>query len=227
VTGLRETSVWFAINGARRFTLACSAHELDALALGHLRAEGWIDSAADVIHLDVVDGPGGATGVALTIDAAREAAALQLREHRLHHGCGLRHELDCVAPPVAATSAPAVAATALFRSLFTAADAASPAGGIHAAALSDGVNLLHTAHDVARHSAVDRAIGLGVRADAALDRLGLVLTARVSGAIALKCARAGMGWIASRSVATTLAHEIGAAFGVTIIERAPRAARGR
>ena len=96
---------------------------------------------------------------------------------------------------------------------------------MHAAALSDGVALLHTAYDVARHSAVDRAIGLGVKADAGLHELGLVLTARVSGAIALKCGRAGIGWVASRSVATTLAHEIADAYGITVIERAPREAR--
>lgn len=220
---LRETSIWLAINGTRRIMLTCSPHDREALALGHLLSEGWIDEAGDVLALALVAGPGDASGVDMTLDVTREHAALQLRDHRLQHGCGLRHEIDCERPAVAGKVMPAVEAAALFRALFAAADKASPAGGVHAAALSDGAALARTACDVSRHSAVDRVIGLHVLDGAPLRGLGLVLTARVSGAIALKCARAGIGWVASRSIATTLAHEVADAFGVAIIERAARA----
>jgi formate dehydrogenase assembly factor FdhD len=37
--------------------------------------------------------------------------------------------------------------------------------------------------------------------------------------------RARLGWIASRSIATSLAHEIAAAHGMLLMERAGRAAR--
>jgi formate dehydrogenase accessory protein FdhD len=121
---LRETSVWLAINGTRRIMLTCSPHEREALALGHLLSEGWIDEAGDVLALAAVDGPCGATGVDMTLDVTRERAALQLRDHRLQHGCGLRHEIDCVRPAVATEVMPAMDAAVLFRALFAAADKA-------------------------------------------------------------------------------------------------------
>jgi FdhD protein len=67
---------------------------------------------------------------------------------------------------------------------------------------------------------VDKAIGGGLLAGANLARLGLVLSARVSADIAAKAARAGLAWIASRSVPTTLAVEIAEAAGIPIIARA-------
>jgi FdhD protein len=232
--GVRETSVWIAINGTRRVALSCSPHERDALALGHLVAEGWVRDTDEVLALELADGPSGATGVEARVPPAALDAALRAREHRLHHGCGLRHILDCDdAPsspdtadadshPAAAVVLPAANFAMLFRALFAVADAASPEGGIHAAALSDGVSLRYTATDVARHCAVDRVLGHALRARAEPPRLGLLLTSRVSGAIAWKCVNARVAWIASRSVATSLARELAAARGIALIERAAR-----
>ncbi|MEX1182387.1 MAG: formate dehydrogenase accessory sulfurtransferase FdhD [Gemmatimonadota bacterium] len=221
---MQETTVWISINGVRRVALSCSPHQRDALALGHLLAEGWIDDAAAVLALTPADGPADARGVEVQIEAARVDVALGERRHQTQHGCGLRHVLDCDPPP-RRTDAPAAPARVelLFRPLFAACVDAAPEGGIHAAALSDGADLTHVATDVARHCAVDRAIGLALATGTETERLGLVLTSRISGAIALKCARVGIRWIASRSIATTLAHEIAAAYGITIVERAARA----
>jgi FdhD protein len=225
LTAPLETNVWIAINGVRRITLACSPHELEALVVGHLFAEGWIEAMDDVHAITVAAGPGAAAGVEVTIAAERAGAALLQREHRTTHGCGLRHVIDCEAARAAPRTVPDLAAAVLFRDLFAAADRASPTGGVHAAALSDGGGLLHVATDVARHSAVDRAIGKAVQSGADLSRLGLVLTARVSGAIAMKCAHAGVAWTASRSIATSLAREIADATGVVILERAAQRER--
>ena len=48
----------------------------------------------------------------------------------------------------------------------------------------------------------------------------LVTTARISGGMAAKAARAGLPWIASRSVPTTLALEIASLAGITVFARA-------
>jgi FdhD protein len=226
-----ETAVWISLNGRRTILLTCAPTETDALALGHLLAEGWIERAEDVRSLRTVSGPGGACGVEIEVDDALLAGALSLRRHRLEHGCGLRHLLDCAGrqdasaargtdTPVKPT-APALLGDA-FRALFAAADAASPHGGVHAAALGDGHGLHHAAVDVARHCAVDRAIGLACLSGEDPGRYGLLSTSRISGAIALKAVNTGLRWVASRSVATPLAHEIAAAGGVHIIERAAR-----
>lgn len=226
---LLEAPVWIAVNGARRVVLTCSPAAPDALAIGHLLTEGWIRSVTDVRSIRVATGPGGSSGVDVDLDAALVADAEALRSHQLQHGCGLRHFVDCE-PLTTRETAGAVTDLAfdvVFRALFAAADAASPGGGVHAAALSDGVTLQHCAIDVARHCAVDRSVGLACLAGVEPNRYGLVLTSRVSGAIALKAVRSRVLWLASRSVATPLAREIAAAGGVEIHENAARRASRR
>jgi FdhD protein len=225
-----EAPIWISINGARSALLVCSPSETDALAVGHLIGNGWISSRADVQALRTVTGPGGACGVELDIDPALATAAADLRRHVLEHGCGPRHVLDCAAGRTALHTQrrvpqPSTAAVDLsdaFRTLFAAADAASPQGGVHAAALCDGSLLHHAAVDVARHCAVDRVIGLAALAGDDVSRWGLVLTSRISGVIALKAVHAGVGWVASRSIATPLAREIAHAAALPMHEHATR-----
>lgn len=235
--GNEEAPVWIAVNGRRIATLSCSPHDLEALAAGHLIGEGWIDEAAQIHALHVVDGPGGARGVEVNADADRVAEAAAVRRHQAGHGCGARHLLDCepggLRGVIRDPDLPATPEAGggddrlplLFRALFAAADDAAD-GGVHAAALIDDASLAHISIDIARHCAVDRAIGLAVRAGEDPARYAMILTARVSGAIALKCARSGIRRIASRSIATSLAHEIAAAAGVDVIERGARARGG-
>lgn len=221
-----EAPVWIAINGVRTIVLSCSPHQPEALAVGHLLCENWIRTPSDAASVMVDAGPGGSVGVAVAVAPAVAAAGETLRRHRTERGCGLRHALDCAPGTLLRERGHAAvdpdASAALFRSLFAAADEASPDGGVHAAGLAlDGV-LRYTATDVARHCAVDRVIGAAALAGAELSRLVLVLTSRVSGAIALKAAHAGVAGVLSRSLATTLAREIAAAARMPVHERAVR-----
>jgi formate dehydrogenase accessory protein FdhD len=75
-------------------------------------------------------------------------------------------------------------------------------------------------HDVSRHNAVDKTLGGALMAGTPPDPLGLVLTGRITGEIALKAARAGVSWIASRSIATTLAVALAERAGLSMIGRA-------
>jgi FdhD protein len=226
-----ESPVWISINGTRAALLVCSPSGIDALAVGHLIASGWIRSTAEILSVRTVPGPGGAMGVAIDVSEAAAEAARSARDHTLSHGCGPRHVLDCAdgrasIPQHTDMATPPADLSAGFRALFAAADDASPTGGVHAAALTDGSALLHTAVDVARHCAVDRVIGRAALAGDDVARLGLVSTSRVSGAIALKAVHAGIAWVASRSVATPLAREIAAAALMPLVEQAARSRRG-
>lgn len=215
-----ETPVWFAVNGERRVVLSCSPGALDELALGYLLTESWIDDVAHVRRSEIH-----ACGVSLDIDVERAAAAEALRMHQRTEGCGLRHFLDCVGPEPSRSAGPAPDAAPLLRELFGHTDGAAREGGVHGAAISDGSTLLHVRSDVARHCAVDRVIGAALSGGSDPSGCGLVLTARVSGAIAWKAVRARLGWIASRSIGTSLAHEICDRYGVTLVERAARRER--
>jgi FdhD protein len=227
---VEEAPVWIRINGSRSILIVCSPTEIDALAIGHLLGGGWIRSTADVLALETVAGPGGACGVDVRIDDRIAAAATARHRHMLEHGCGPRHVLDCEDGRAALPDRPHTSTTrdltAPFRALFAAADLAAPAGGVHAAALCDGTSLHHVSVDVARHCAVDRAVGLAMLAGDDLAQSGLVLTSRISGAIALKAVYAGVAWLASRSLATPLAREIAAAARLPLLERAARVRSG-
>jgi FdhD protein len=113
-----------------------------------------------------------------------------------------------------------------FRALFAAAEQASASGGLHATALMRGETIVYIDTDVARHSSVDRVFGLATLDGADLSKLGLLLSARLSGSMALKAALAGVGWVASRSIATSLAAEIAAAAELPVLQRAARRASG-
>lgn len=218
-----EQPVSAALNGVRRIVLSCSPAEPEALVLGHLLAEGWIASGSDVMSISVAPRTRGGLDVFAEIDPRLIERHELLHRHQTLHGCGLRHVLDCDPSALTRVVAPArIEPTPLLRELFARTDELAPQGGVHGVALSDGDDLLTMAIDVARHCAVDRALGLGLRDRGDVAGLGLVSTARISGAIALKAARARLGWIASRSIATSLAREIADACGMLLIERGGR-----
>ena len=218
--------MWIGVNGVRRRLLACSPHQLDAVAIGHLIADGTISGMRDVIGIETINGPGRARGIDLLVDQRLADAAEAQQRHLEEYGCGLRHALDCAPGSLAGRprSEPSAALdwSESFRVLFAAAEKASPAGGLHACALVHGNDIVVIDTDVARHCAVDRVLGLALQTGLEFAQLGLLLSARLSGAMALKAAIAGIGWVASRSVATSLASEIAAAANLTVHERAAR-----
>lgn len=124
-------------------------------------------------------------------------------------------------PSPARASPPALARMPdLLRRLYADAERYRDTGGVHAAALFEGEEMLIHAEDVGRHNTVDRVLGGALAEGLAMEKLGLVLSARVSGEIAQKAARAGLAWIASRSLPTTLAVDIARSARMPIIARA-------
>ncbi len=227
-TGVRagavpETPFWLEVNGRRVAAWSCVPEHLDALAMGWLLAEGYLDPGEAPSSVEVV--AGATAGVRVRLAPERVARADAEREHRREHGCGIAHLTRCATgglrrDGVPRAIPPAADFAALFRELYTASDRYRETGGVHTAALTDGRSLMHRTEEVGRHNAVDKAIGRTLLAGVDPAGLGLVLTARISGEIALKAARARLGWIASRSVPTTLALEIAGAAGVPILARA-------
>jgi FdhD protein len=108
----------------------------------------------------------------------------------------------------------------LFKDVFHRGARYQDTGGIHAAALTDGAAVLAHAEDVGRHNAVDKVIGAAILAGRDLAGLGLLVTGRISAELAFKAARAGLAWVATISVPTTLAVTIAGRAGVVLVGRA-------
>jgi FdhD protein len=219
---VEEVPVWLQVNGRDAVTWMCTPELLEELAVGWLHGEGYIDRA-DEVHLRPC-----ATDLGFWADVPAERVASVAAERRqpvLASGCGsvttfLADPGTIIPGPSRGTAPPVETMRALFKSLFARGERYRDTGGIHAAALTDGLALVSHAEDIGRHNAVDKAIGAALLARITPAGLGLLVTGRISAELAFKAARAGVVWVATPSVPSTLAVEIARRTGMLLIGRA-------
>ncbi len=220
---VEETPVWLELNGSPVVTWMCTPDALDDLVIGWLFGEGYIESVRDITRMRPCTKE---LGFWVDIDAARVATVEGMSRRRiLASGCGsVTAFLGSLADvPRRTGSIPAVdtpALRAVFKELFARGDRYKETGGVHAAALSDGVSLFHHAEDIGRHNAVDKVLGAALQAGRSPADLILLVTGRISGELAFKAARAGVAAVATPSVPSTIAVDIARAAGMLLIARA-------
>lgn len=216
-TPVAEIPFWLEVNGHRVATWTCSPGAYRELALGRLVAEGYVQPAPPLPELDVVD-DGWAAGVRVRLPESEVARAEAERRHRQEHGCGILHFATC--EPDALRADRGTLPHADWAALFAQLRDAHGDSGLYIAALSDGTHLTHPIEDIGRHNAVDKLVGAALLADETLAGQGLMVSARVSGDMALKVSRAGLSWIATRSSPTTLGLTIARSAGLAILAHA-------
>ena len=218
-----ETPVWLEVNGSPAVTWMCTPDQLEQLAVGWLHGEGYINGLAELRSLRPC-----ATdlGFWAEIDGDRVTGVeAENRRRVLASGCGAV-SVFLADPAQAPRRAPGVepppveALRALLKELFARGTRYRTTGGIHAAALTDGQALLQHAEDIGRHNAVDKVIGGALLAHQPIAAQGLLVTGRISAELAFKAARAGLAWIATPSVPSTLAATIAGRAGMTLVGRA-------
>ena len=219
---VEEVPVWLEVNGAPAVTWMCTPDLLEELAVGWLAGEGFIEDIAE-LHLRPC-----ATDLGFWAEIPAERVDKVRAEGRrsvLASGCGavsvFLAEPDSIRPiPLRGEPPPLDQLRALFKALFARGERYRDTGGIHAAALSDGSELLAHAEDIGRHNAVDKVIGAMLLARRRLAGLGLLVTGRISAELAAKAGRAGLAWIATPSVPSTMAVEIARQTGMVLVGRA-------
>jgi FdhD protein len=222
---VEEVPVWLQINGKPAVTWMCTPDLLEELAIGWLHGEGYIDSIEQV-HLRPC-----ATDLGFWADVPEErVAAVQAEDRRpvLASGCGAVSTF--LADPATVEAQPARGMPpgmeefrGLFKALFAKGERYKDTGGIHAAALIDPASaspLIAHAEDIGRHNAVDKVLGAALLAGRRVEGLGLLVTGRISAELAFKAARAGMAYVATPSVPSTLAVEIARRSGMVLVGRA-------
>jgi FdhD protein len=222
---VEEWPVWLEVNGEPAVTWMCTPDQLEELAVGWLHGEGYIASLDDLVQLRPC-----APDLGFWADVKPERLAQVRSENRkpvLASGCGAVATM--LADPHAMAHVPARADApppapdalrALFKQLFASGVRYNETGGIHAAALTDGTGLLFHAEDIGRHNAVDKVIGAAVLARTPIVARGLLVTGRISAELAFKAARAGLAWVATPSVPSTLAVTIAQRSGMVLVGRA-------
>jgi FdhD protein len=224
LAAVEEVPVWLEVNGRPVVTWMCTPDLLEELAIGWLHGEGYIDSI-DQVHLRPC-----ATDLGFWAEIPAERFAAVQAEGRkpvLASGCGavstfLADPATVEAKEVKGGIPELEQLRGLFKALFAKGERYKDTGGIHAAALVDGEppSLLAHAEDIGRHNAVDKVLGAALLARRPVEGLGLLVTGRISAELAFKGARAGLAYIATPSVPSTLAVEIARRSGMVLVGRA-------
>ena len=220
---VEEVPVWLEVNGEPAVTWMCTPDQLEELATGWLHGEGYIETLDDLVKLRPC-----ATDLGFWAEVRPERLAAVKGERRrpvLASGCGavstfLADPHQVAHAPARGEPPAAERLRALFKELFGRGERYNETGGIHAAALTDGAGLSFHAEDIGRHNAVDKVIGAAVIAREAIAGRGLLVTGRISAELAYKAARAGLAYVATPSVPSTLALTIGRRAGVVLVGRA-------
>lgn len=220
---VEESPVWLELNGVPVVTWMCTPDDLDALVIGWLFGEGYIESPRDILRMRPCTKE---LGFWVDLDPQRIATVDGMSRRRiLASGCGsVTAFLGTLADVPRRTGiVPTVdtpALRAVFKELFALGTRYKETGGIHAAALTDGRTLYHHAEDIGRHNAVDKVFGAALQAGRVPADLILLVTGRISGELAFKAARAGVAAVATPSIPSTIAVDIARAADMLLIARA-------
>jgi FdhD protein len=218
-----EVPVWLDVNDAPAVTWMCTPDQLDELVVGWLHGEGYIETMADLLEMRPC-----AKELGFWVKVPEERFhAVESAERRrvLASGCGAVTTIlgSMSSLPRRRAAAPEIELQqmrSLFKELFARGVRYQETGGLHAAALTDGKELLCHAEDIGRHNAVDKVIGAMILDGRDPRDSILLVTGRISGELAFKAARAQISLVATPSVPSSIAAEIAGATGMTIVGRA-------
>ena len=226
-----EALVRVRVNEAITLEWSCTPHDLSCLATGWFVSEGIVRAPDEIEDLAEADAePGYAAGLAVRLTRpalGRLTAALSGDTASSVRPAALTSPV-AAREPVSASGGRQIRSllenggrvTSWFREMFDQAALRSSVGGVHTGGLVVDGDLALVVEDVSRHHVVDRLAGSTVLTGAPPHNSIFLVSARISGAMAAKACRAGVGALVSRSVPTELAAAIAAPRGLILVGRA-------
>ena len=231
-----EVPVALVFNGISHAVMMATPQDLEDFALGFALSEGILDSAADCRGIDVgvVDAsaaglPTGVQGVEVQLDIATGCfERLKGRRRSLagRTGCGVCGVESLAAldlSPLPASQRDWIERVDL-PTVLKALSQMTPrqrlnasAGALHAAAWAtvDG-DVVEVMEDVGRHNALDKLIGARARAGRLHEPGFAVMTSRGSHELVRKCARVGIGALATVSAPTAMGVRVAELSGIRL-----------
>ena len=217
---IREMPVTIFVNGQELVTLLCTGHHLDELAVGFLRAEGFLESPEDLQHLETDTDAG-----TVRIVSRHDTSLLEKlwNKRTITSGCGkgtlFYHAVDALlAQPL--TGDLCIGPAQIWermQDLNRLSQTYRYTHGVHNTALADPDGIMLFRDDIGRHNAVDMIIGYSfLHALSLTDKL-LITTGRLTSELLIKAAKVGLPVLVSRNTATSLAVELATALNITLI----------
>jgi FdhD protein len=198
------------VNDKELATLLCTPEDMDLLVLGYLRSEHLIETKADIDGL-VIDDDKGLAYVTLHKDVDLD----EFRNRYITSGCASSavyyKTLDAVTLRFNSINTHTVKMSNVFecmKSLNQNSSLFKDTGGVHIAGLYEEERLIVTKEDIGRHNAVDKIIGYLLEHDMTAENKTLYLSGRVSSEMILKCAKAGISAVVSRSAPMSVAIKL-------------------
>lgn len=218
---VRERTIALAVGGQRLLRLQCLPQAIEDLALGILVTSGLLPPTEPVPPIAYIPEAG-----EVRVEFAPPAARLDSlqRSLTLGSGCGAAlsavkgyDPLDCWRKIDTSFRVPASAISAAMRAFLHRSEVYVETGGVHAAAIAKGDEIVVFAEDIGRHNAFDKAIGACRRQGIALvDKVALV-TGRLSLELVAKAIPTSVPVLVSRGAPTDAAVNLAAEANLTLI----------
>ncbi len=214
-----ETPVSLTVNGELWLTFMCTPTELEALAVGFLYNEGWIESAAEIADVRLCPA-GDNIDVWLTRSLAKPEA--WRRTSGCTGGVTAAQEQDAASAGTNGLVLSASQVGELIARLFESQQLYRTAGGVHTSAISDGRRILRMAEDIGRHNTLDKLAGQVLLAGEGFSHQVILTTGRISSEMLQKARRMGAWILISRTSPSSQSIALAEKTGLTLIGYARR-----
>jgi len=204
-----EKTVKLVIDGGEPLAVSLSPHLLEEFLCGFLLTSGFIRSLADIREYSI--GPDSLEVSLLKPVAGHRALASGCTGTPLPEAFFDRPPLPPQPFPESEILLPGFAKFLACGEIFQA------SGGTHAAALARNGEILCFAEDIGRHNALDKVVGMALKAGLDFSGLSFYSSGRVSAEIVRKALRAGIGIIVSHSAPTSLAVRLAIRANLTLL----------
>jgi len=216
-----ERTISLFLGQRRLLRLQCLPEKLEDLALGLLVSSGLLPlgSPPPPVACDLEAGV-----VRVEYSPDEEALATLLDEMTLGSGCGAAltpdgrfDPLSCERRIDAGFSIEAATLSAATTAFVRRSRLFKTTGGVHAAAIASGNQIIAFAEDVGRHNAFDKVVGACYRQGIDLvDKIALA-TGRLSRELVAKAIPVSLPLVASRSAPTSAAAELADEANLTLV----------
>ncbi|MDY2734682.1 formate dehydrogenase accessory sulfurtransferase FdhD [Intestinibacter sp.] len=206
-TVIGEFPLALVLNGDYSNTFLCTPENLDQLVAGFLMTKGIIKCKFDIKSIEV--------------DFENRVANAVVEKNKAFDR-GKRfylNDLDYVdLKPIENTDA-TIKVNDIYlvmKENLTSSELFKNTGGVHSVAIYDNQNLITIKEDVARHNAMDKAIGYCVLNNIDLKDKIIFVSGRISCEMILKAAKSGIPIVISKSAPTNLSVEIAKKLNITL-----------
>lgn len=190
---VEEVACRITADGLPAGRLSCSPWGIRQAAIGSLFMQGIIESADDILSLEISD------------ETGEISVVTQKAPHQNH--CSVKAETTLSASEVIRLAEMLEERSRLFRRT----------GGVHCAALAGNGEFLAYEEDVSRHAAIDKLAGSCLAQHIPMVGSCLVFSGRVPGEILCKAVKMGCTVVIARGAPTDHACRVAEQQGITLI----------